>query len=85
MLRLLAALLIALLPVPVMAQAVPDKVAQSVAEIDRIFADFQRGSHAPGLVYGIVADGRLVHVKAFGVQDLKARLSGVTGRRAFRS
>ncbi|HZW48171.1 MAG TPA: serine hydrolase domain-containing protein, partial [Microvirga sp.] len=48
-------------------------IDRTIADIDRIFADFQRQSHAPGLVYGIVADGRLVHVKAFGVQDLQAR------------
>ena len=48
-------------------------VARAIPAIDRIFADFQRESHAPGLVYAIVADGRLVHVQAFGVQDLKAK------------
>ncbi|MEC3948537.1 serine hydrolase domain-containing protein [Sphingobium sp. HWE2-09] len=46
------------------------KIAQAIPAIDRLFADFQVDSHAPGLVYGIVADGRLVHVKGLGVQDL---------------
>jgi CubicO group peptidase (beta-lactamase class C family) len=41
--------------------------------VDAIFARFQKESHAPGLVYGVVADGRLVHVKALGVQDLAAK------------
>lgn len=49
---------------------VPPKIAAAIADIDRIFADFQLDSHAPGLVYGIVADGRLVHVKGLGVQDI---------------
>src|SRR6516165_2085248 len=40
---------------------------------DHIFADFCLGAHIPGLVYGVVADGRLVHVGTFGVQDLKSR------------
>ena len=39
---------------------------------DRIFADFYLDAHIPGLVYGVVADGRLAHVGAFGVQDLKS-------------
>ena len=75
MLRL-AALLLLLSPVASAAQAPPapaSKVAAAIPAIDRLFADFQLDSHAPGLVYGIVADGRLVHVKALGVQDLKSR------------
>lgn len=48
--------------------AVPGKAA--LAEVDKIFADWRLASHAPGVVYGIVADGRLVHVEGLGVQDL---------------
>lgn len=48
-------------------------IDRALPAIDRIFADFQRESHAPGLVYGIVADGRLVHMKTLGVQDLEAK------------
>ena len=39
---------------------------------DRIFADFCLDAHIPGLVYGVIADGQLVHVGTFGVQDLKS-------------
>ena len=39
---------------------------------DHIFAEFSLDAHIPGLVYGVVADGRLVHVGAFGVQDLNS-------------
>lgn len=42
-------------------------------EIDALFAGFQADSHIPGMVYGVVQDGRLVHVKGLGVQDLDAR------------
>ena len=55
------------------AQPAPDRIARAIPAIDRIFADFQQSSHAPGLVYGMVADGRLVHVRSFGVQDLQAK------------
>ena len=51
----------------------PVAAAPSYDQIDRIFADFQRERHAPGLVYGIVADGRLVHVRGLGVQDHKQK------------
>ncbi|HEY0113293.1 MAG TPA: serine hydrolase domain-containing protein [Allosphingosinicella sp.] len=75
MLRLIAALLLALTPLAAAAQTtpLPPKIAEAVPAIDRLFGDFQLDSHAPGLVYGIVADGRLVHLKALGVQDLTAR------------
>ncbi|MDO7836064.1 serine hydrolase domain-containing protein [Sphingobium sp. HBC34] len=49
------------------------KIVNTIPEIDKLFADFQIDSHAPGLIYGIVANGRLVHVKGFGVQDLERR------------
>lgn len=39
---------------------------------DRVFDEYRLDAHVPGLVYGIVADGRLVHVKAFGVQDTES-------------
>jgi len=52
---------------------VPPEIARALPEIDRQFADFQLDARVPGLVYGIVAGGRLVHVQAFGVQDLQSR------------
>ena len=41
----------------------------TLAEVDRIFADWRLSAHAPGLAYGIVADGQLVHVRSLGVLD----------------
>lgn len=43
------------------------------AKTDALFADFMLDAHIPGLVYGVVADGRLVHVRAYGVQDLESK------------
>lgn len=60
--------------------------AQSVdvfAGIDRAFDEYRLDAHVPGLVYGIVMDGRLVHVKAFGVQDLETNRP-VTAETLFR-
>lgn len=63
--------LLCLALLPVTAQAADErKIEAALPAIDRLFADFQVDSHAPGLVYGIVANGRLVHVKGLGVQDL---------------
>ena len=69
----LAALLLGVVPLPAAAQPAPTAIEQAVPAIDRIFADWRLDSHVPGLVYGIVADGRLVYVNALGVQDVETR------------
>lgn len=74
--RIVSALLLALVLVaPARAADTPRDamIASAVADIDRLFDDYRLDAHVPGLVYGIVADGRLVHVKAAGVQDLTAK------------
>jgi CubicO group peptidase (beta-lactamase class C family) len=43
------------------------------AAIDRTFDDFRLDAHLPGLAYAIVADGRIVHARWLGVQDLDTR------------
>jgi CubicO group peptidase (beta-lactamase class C family) len=71
----------------VQAQApVPSEPALKANLLDAIngrFERFQRETHAPGLVWGIVADGRLIYVNAFGVQDIKSRRP-VTAESVFR-
>lgn len=47
--------------------------AAAYARLDALFEGFARDRHAPGLVYGVVAGGRLDHLWAFGVQDLGER------------
>ncbi len=54
------------------AQAAPE-LQQVAPAVDALFERFQQDAHVPGLVYGIVKDGRLVYLKTRGVQDLKAR------------
>ncbi|MFM9852023.1 MAG: serine hydrolase domain-containing protein [Sphingomonadaceae bacterium] len=63
------ATILCLSPLAAIAQS-PDPITASIPEIDQGFADFMRDAHVPGLVYGIVANGRLVHVKSMGVQDI---------------
>ncbi|MGQ0642922.1 MAG: serine hydrolase [Gemmatimonadaceae bacterium] len=53
--------------------ATPAAIEQLVPAIDAYFRRFQETAHAPGLVYGIVRDGKLVHVSAMGVQDLETQ------------
>ena len=47
--------------------------AKRVADIDAIFAQYASKNHIPGLVYGVVADGKLVYVHGAGVQDIDAK------------
>jgi CubicO group peptidase (beta-lactamase class C family) len=53
------------------------------ADIDRAFDEYRLDAHVPGLVYGVVMDGRLVHVKGLGIQDLESQRP-VTAETLFR-
>jgi D-alanyl-D-alanine-carboxypeptidase/D-alanyl-D-alanine-endopeptidase len=43
------------------------------AEIDKTMEKYRIDAHIPGMVWGIVQDGRLVHVTSAGVQDLDTK------------
>jgi len=53
-------------------EGTPQTLEGLAPEIDARFARFQADSHIPGMVYGVVQDGRLAYVKGLGVQDLDA-------------
>ena len=55
------------------ARPAPDRATAAFAGIDRAFEDYRLDAHVPGLVYGVVMDGKLAHVKAIGFQDLETR------------
>jgi CubicO group peptidase (beta-lactamase class C family) len=57
--------------------------ADPFAATDRIFEEYRLDAHVPGLAYGVVIDGRLVHVGTMGVQDLESQRS-VTADTLFR-
>ncbi|HOY77073.1 MAG TPA: serine hydrolase domain-containing protein [Hyphomonadaceae bacterium] len=46
---------------------------QAIPAIEKRFAKFQVDEHIPGLVWGIVRDGQLLHLSASGVQDIDTR------------
>jgi serine-type D-Ala-D-Ala carboxypeptidase/endopeptidase len=73
-----------LLPPPLAAQS--DAVSQPAADfsaLDAAFTKWMEDAHVPGLVWGVVKDGKLVYLTGQGVQDLDARRP-VTGDTAFR-
>jgi CubicO group peptidase (beta-lactamase class C family) len=45
--------------------------AATLAEIDGVMERYRLDAHIPGMVWGVVRDGKLVHVKGAGVQDLE--------------
>ncbi|WP_353227595.1 serine hydrolase domain-containing protein [Novosphingobium sp.] len=68
------AALIAATPVMAAAEPAPAATLASVEPaIDAIFAKWQAENHVPGMVYGVVANGKLAYVHGLGVQDLDSR------------
>jgi len=54
----------------------PDRVKKlesALPEIDRIFRAYAAEAKIPGMIWGVVIDGRLSHVESFGVRDLSSR------------
>lgn len=47
--------------------------APAFPEIDRLFTDYAREAHVPGMSWGVVVDGVLAHVGTFGVQDVRSQ------------
>jgi len=62
------------LPIIAVVVATPAR-AQDAAmlEIDRTMENYRLDAHIPGMVWGIVQDGKLVHVKAVGVQEIETK------------
>jgi CubicO group peptidase (beta-lactamase class C family) len=67
----------------VLGSASPRSNEQLIPSVDAHFKRFQEIAHVPGLVYGIVRDGRVQQVSAMGVQELEARRP-VTAETLFR-
>lgn len=49
------------------------KLAAAFPEIDRIFRDWAQHEPVPGLAWGVVIDGELVHTGALGLRDLETK------------
>src|SRR5215471_1338966 len=42
-------------------------------EVDKAFEEFAQTEHIPGLVYGVVLDGKLIHSQALGFANLERK------------
>ena len=65
--KLIVALLLIILPAPALAEQPRARSVENVGpSLDIYFQRYLSEQHIPGLVYGIVADGRLAYVRAMG-------------------
>jgi CubicO group peptidase (beta-lactamase class C family) len=51
-----------------------ERVAALLPEIDKMYAELAGKEHLPGLVYGVVLDGKLVHARALGLADVERKI-----------
>jgi CubicO group peptidase (beta-lactamase class C family) len=49
------------------------RLAASFDDVDRVFRDYAAAQHIPGAAWGIVVDGRLVHMGVTGFRDLASK------------
>jgi CubicO group peptidase (beta-lactamase class C family) len=67
-------------------QGPTDRVARlrgAMKEVDAVFARFAQSSRVPGIAYGVLIDGQLVHTGNIGMRD-RANRSPVTSDTVFR-
>ena len=50
------------------------RVQALLPEVDKMYADLMAKEHLPGLVYGVVVDGKLVHSRALGFANLEDKI-----------
>src|SRR6185312_3879840 len=50
------------------------KIEETYGVIDNIYKDYAEQNHFPGLVYGIVVDGKLVHAGGIGYTELNSKI-----------
>lgn len=73
MVRKLLVTLTCVAGIPQAPQTLRAQAIDVFADIDRVFDAYRLDARIPGMVYGIVIDGRLVHVKGLGVQDIDSK------------
>ena len=49
-----------------------DGQQSELGKLDALFQKFMTDNHVPGLVYGVVSDGKLLLLRAFGIRDVKS-------------
>ena len=60
-----------------------DKIKKTFPVIDKIFKDYADQNHLPGVAYGLVVDGKLIHKGNIGYTDIDKKIP-VTSTSLFR-
>jgi CubicO group peptidase (beta-lactamase class C family) len=60
-----------------------ERVAVILPEIDKMYTDLAAAEHLPGLAYGVILDGKLVHARALGFANVERQIP-VTASTEFR-
>ena len=55
-----------------------ERVAAVLPEIDKMYTELAAAEHLPGLVVGVVLDGKLVHTRSFGMANLERKVPAST-------
>ena len=56
----------------------PDRTSKITATfpvIDQLYKDYAEKNHFPGMVYGVIVDGKLVHTGSLGYTDAKQKIA----------
>ena len=57
------------------------RVQAQLSEIDKVYAELAAREHLPGLVYGVVLDGKLVHQRALGLANVEDSIAATSTTR----
>lgn len=68
-------------PAPELPRA--ERVAALLPDIDKVYTDLAREKHLPGVVWGVIVDGKLIHTQALGYADVERKIP-VTSSTSFR-
>ena len=61
------------------------KLESALPEVDRLFAAYAAREKIPGMIWGVVIDGRLAHVGSSGVRERSSRRQDREAIRRFAS
>ncbi|MGO8696213.1 MAG: serine hydrolase domain-containing protein [Limisphaerales bacterium] len=50
------------------------KIEAVLPEIDKLFTDVAQTNHLPGLVYGVILDGKLIHSRSLGYANIERKI-----------
>lgn len=57
------------------------RVEAVLPELDALYADLLTSKHLPGVVYGVVLDGELIHLRALGLANLEQKTAATPATR----